>query len=102
MIPMGLLKGPKCHGPLRNLSPTKKVLMKIGIVKAMKAANAATLKIAPMAMLPANIRQRRRHPMVVLNQTALTGVRVVLLTRLIHHEAGKHSSLAYANVTCKR
>ena len=37
--------------------------------------------------------------MMTLNQTALTGVRVRLLTRLIQKEAGKQSSRAYAKVT---
>ncbi len=39
-------------------------------------------------------------PMMVLNQTALTGVRVCRLTFLVIGDSGpKHSSREYANVT---
>lgn len=36
--PMGIENLPRCQGPLRNLSPTKKMRMKIGITKATNAA----------------------------------------------------------------
>lgn len=52
MQPMGILKTPKFHGPGRKRLPTKKTRMKIGVVKATKAAQAPMLKMAPMAMLP--------------------------------------------------
>ena len=35
MMPEAMLKRPRCHGPRRKRLPTKKVLMKMGIVKAM-------------------------------------------------------------------
>lgn len=72
--PIGLLNLPKCHGPRRNRSPTKKVLMKIGTVKATIAEMAPTLKIAPIAIAPPKIRRRRTIPTATLNHTALTGV----------------------------
>lgn len=117
--PIGLLKTPKCHGPLRKLSPTKKVLIRIGVVKATyceRAARAAISiaekvkgkighnppameKMAPIVTLPPNMRQQRRIPMIVLIITALTGVLVVGFTFLIHDDIGKQSSLAYAKVT---
>ena len=74
IIPIGLLNLPKCHGPRRKRSPTKNVLMKIGMVKATNAAIAPTEKMAPMATGPANIKQSKQIPTLVLNQTALTGV----------------------------
>lgn len=74
--------------------PTKKIRMKIGIVNATKAATAAMEKRALMAMGPAKIRLTMRQPIVVLNQTALTGVCVWRFTRLMMCEAGKQSSRA--------
>lgn len=68
--------------------------MKIGIVKATKAATAPIEKRAPAASGPPKISNVMQMPTTVLNQTALTGVLVCLLTRLIHHEKGKHSSRA--------
>jgi hypothetical protein len=50
--------------------------MKMGVVKATNAAQAPMLKIAPMATGPAKMSNRQAQPMAVLNQTALTGVRV--------------------------
>ena len=85
---------PKCQGPGRNRLPTRNVRMVIGIVKATKAAIAAMLKIAPIAMRPPNIRKVRQMPMTVLNQTALTGVCVCLLTLFQMRESGKQSSRA--------
>lgn len=99
IMPIGLLNLPKCHGPRRKRSPTKNVLMKIGIVKATYAAMAPTEKIAPIATGPPKIKRSKQMPIVVLNQTALTGVYVILLTLLIHQEPGKQPSRAYAKVT---
>jgi hypothetical protein len=48
--------------------------MAMGMVKETKAAQAPMLNIAPMARSPPKIRRRRRMPIVVLSQTALTGV----------------------------
>jgi hypothetical protein len=50
--------------------------MAMGIANETKAAQAPMLNIAPMARSPPKIRRRRRTPIVVLSQTALTGVRV--------------------------
>lgn len=97
--PMGTLNFPRCHGPRRKRLPTKKTRMKIGIVKATKAATAAIEKSAPAAREPPKMSNVMRIPMTVLNHTALTGVRVCLLTRLIQNEKGKQSSRAYAYVT---
>lgn len=66
----------------------------MGMENATKAATAAMEKRAPMAMGPAKIRLTMRHPIMVLNQTALTGVRVWRFTRLMMCEAGKQSSRA--------
>src|SRR5271155_4565768 len=74
--PMIKLNLPRCHGPRRKRLPTKKVRMKMGMVKATKAAMAAMLKIAPIATLPPKMSRVRQIPMTVLNQTALTGVLV--------------------------
>lgn len=98
-LPMYMLYFPKFHGPALNRLPTKKTRMKIGIVKATKAATAAMENRAPAASGPPNIRNVIQMPRVVLNQTALTGVCVCLFTRLIHQEQGKQPSRAYANVT---
>lgn len=92
--PIGILSLPRFQGPARNLFPTKKTLMKIGIVNATKAATAAIEKMAPMATGPPKIRSVRQMPMTVLNHTALTGVFVILLTRLSQKEQGKQSSRA--------
>ena len=93
-LPMYMLKGPKFQGPGLNLLPTKKTRIKIGIVKATKAATAAIENRAPAASGPPKTRSVMRMPSVVLNQTALTGVWVCLLTRFIHQEKGKQSSRA--------
>ena len=92
--PMYMLKGPRFQGPARNLFPTKKTRMKIGIVNATKAATAAIENSAPAASGPPKTRRVMRMPSVVLNQTALTGVRVCLFTLFIHQEQGKQSSRA--------
>jgi len=52
IAPIGRLKRPRFQGPGRKRLPTKKTRMKIGVVKAMKAAQAAMLKTAPMATSP--------------------------------------------------
>ena len=92
--PMYMLKGPRFQGPARNLFPTKKTRMKMGIVNATKAATAAIENSAPAASGPPKTRRVMRMPSTVLNQTALTGVRVCLFTLLIHQEQGKQSSRA--------
>lgn len=92
--PIGRLNLPRFHGPGLNLLPTKNTRMKIGIVKATNADTAAIEKIAPMAISPAKMSKVMRIPMVVLNQTALTGVCVCLFTRLMICEAGKQPSRA--------
>lgn len=97
--PMDMLNLPRFHGPGLNLFPTKKTRMKIGVVKATKAAHAPMLKIAPMVRLPPNINKSSKHPIPVLSQTALTGVRVCTLTCFQRFDKGKQSSRAYANVT---
>lgn len=97
--PIGMLNLPRFHGPGRKRSPTKNTRMKIGILKAVYAATAPMEKSAPAATGPEKMSRDRRMPMAVLNQTALTGVNVCLLTRLIQNEAGKQSSRAYAKVT---
>jgi hypothetical protein len=43
IMPIGMENLPRCHGPGRNLLPTKNTRMKIGIV------NALSSKLAPMA-----------------------------------------------------
>ena len=93
-LPMYMLQRPKFQGPGLNLLPTKKTRMKIGIVKATKAATAAMENSAPAASSPPKTRRVMRMPSVVLNQTALTGVCVCLFTRFIHQEKGKQSSRA--------
>lgn len=92
--PIGILNFPRFQGPGLNLFPTKKTRMKMGVVKATKAAQAPMLKMAPMAMLPPKMRRSSRQPMVVLNQTALTGVCVRVLTCFQNLERGKQSSRA--------
>ena len=72
--PIGILALPRFHGPGLNRFPTKNTLMKIGMVNATKAATAAIEKIAPMATVPPNMSSVMAIPMVVLNQTAFTGV----------------------------
>ncbi len=74
--------------------PTKKTRMKMGMVNATYAAMAPTEKMAPMATEPAKMRKRIQIPILQLNHTALTGVRVRGLTFLIQNEAGKQSSRA--------
>ena len=93
-LPMYMLKGPKFQGPALNRLPTKKTRMKMGMVKATKAATAAMENSAPAAIEPPKTRRTIRMPSTVLNQTALTGVWVCRLTRFIHHEQGKQSSRA--------
>lgn len=73
-LPMYMLYLPKFHGPALNLFPTKKTLMKMGIVNATKAATAAMEKSAPAASSPPKMRKVMQMPRPVLNQTALTGV----------------------------
>ena len=68
--------------------------MKIGMVKATKAPTAAMEKRAPIAMGPPKMSRTMRVPMMVLSQTALTGVWVWRFTRLMIWEAGKQSSRA--------
>ena len=94
MQPIGMLKRPRFHGPARNLLPTKKTRMKIGVVKATKAAMAPMLKMAPMAYWPPKMSSRSRMPMTLLNHTALTGVSVRVLTCFQYFESGKQSSRA--------
>ena len=93
-LPIYMLKGPKFQGPALNRLPTKNTRMKIGIVNATNAATAAIENRAPAASGPPKTRRVMRMPSVVLNQTALTGVWVYLLTRFIHQEHGKQSSRA--------
>ena len=85
---------PRFQGPGLNLLPTKKTRMQIGIVKATKAPVAAIEKSAATATGPPKIRSVASIPITVLKQTALTGVRVRWLTRLIHQEHGKQPSRA--------
>ena len=66
----------------------------MGIVKATKAAIAPTEKSAPIATSPANMRKRSNSPIITLNQTALTGVLVVVLTRDQWRDRGKQPSRA--------
>jgi len=49
ILPMGMLYLPKFQGPGLNLLPTRNTRMKIGIVKATKAATAAIENRAPAA-----------------------------------------------------
>ncbi|KAL9103530.1 MAG: hypothetical protein Q9163_001448 [Psora crenata] len=72
--PIGVLNFPRFHGPARNLLPTKKTRMKIGIVKATNAPRAVIEKRAPTGIAPPKIRRVMRIPMTVLSQTALTGL----------------------------
>ena len=99
VAPIGVLNFPKFHGPGRNLLPTRKTLIKIGIVKATKAATAPIEKSAPTARAPPNIKKVMRIPMPTFHQTALTGVLVLVFTCEIHPENGKQPSRAYAKVT---
>ena len=99
VTPTGMLKRPRFQGPALNLLPTKKTRMKIGVVNATNAAQAPILKMAPIATGPPKISKRQRTPIAVLNHTALTGVRVYLLTCFQILERGKQSSRAYAKVT---
>lgn len=52
MQPIGMLRRPRFQGPGRNLFPTKKTRMKIGVVKATNAAQAPIEKMAPIASSP--------------------------------------------------
>lgn len=72
--PIGMLALPKFQGPGLNRFPTKNTRMKIGIVKATKAATAAMENRAPTARGPPKIKRSMQMPTLVLNQTALTGV----------------------------
>ena len=92
--PIGPLNFPKFQGPGRNRPPTTNTRMAIGMVKATKAAIAPTEKSAPMATSPAKINRRRASPTRTLNQTAFTGVLVVLLTRDQYRDPGKQPSRA--------
>lgn len=74
--PIGRLNRPKFHGPGRKRFPTKNTRMKIGMVKATKAATAPMEKRAPAGTGPAKMRRVRAMPMALLNHTALTGVLV--------------------------
>ena len=93
-LPITRLYRPRCQGPARKRFPTKKTRMKIGVVKAKKAASAPMEKMASIAAPPAKMRRRTRQPMAVLNQTALTGVLVFWLTCFQMRERGKQSSRA--------
>jgi len=73
-MPIGRLALPRFQGPFLNRLPTKNTRMKMGIVKATYAATAAIEKRAPAASGPPNIKSTMSIPIVVLNQTALTGV----------------------------
>jgi hypothetical protein len=68
--------------------------MAMGMVKETKAAQAPMLNIAPMARSPPKIRRSRSVPIVVLSQTALTGVCVWVFTWRQWRERGKQSSRA--------
>jgi hypothetical protein len=92
--PIGRLNIPKFQGPGRNRPPTTKTRIAIGIVKATKAAIAPTEKSAPIATSPAKMRRRRASPTSTLNQTAFTGVLVVLFTRDQYRDPGKQPSRA--------
>ena len=74
--PTGRLNRPKFQGPGRKRFPTKNTRMKIGMVKATKAATAPMEKRAPADTGPAKMRRVRGMPMALLNHTALTGVLV--------------------------
>ncbi len=97
MHPIGMLSFPKFQGPGRNRLPTKKTLMKMGVVKATKAASAPMLKMAPMARFPPKIRRSRQQPTALLNQTALTGVWVTVLTCFQYLEKGKQPSCNFVS-----
>ena len=93
-----MLSFPKFQGPGRNRLPTKNTLMKMGVVKATKAASAPMLKMAPMARLPPKISRSRQQPTALLNQTALTGVWVTVLTCFQYLENGKQPSYKYISI----
>lgn len=68
--------------------------MKMGMVKATNAAMAPMENKAPAASSPPKMRTVMARPMMVLNQTALTGVRVCRLTLFVIWDKGpKHPSL---------
>lgn len=92
--PMNMLYLPRFQGPGLNRSPTKNTRIDIGIVKATNAAIAPIENKAPTARGPPKISKVIRIPTHVLNQTAFTGVSVVLLTRLIQEEPGRQPSRA--------
>lgn len=92
--PTGMLARPRFHGPARKRLPTKKTRMKIGVVKAKKAASAPMLKMASIAAPPAKMSSRTRQPIAVLNQTAFTGVFVFGCTFFQSEDSGKQSSRA--------
>jgi len=92
--PIGILQRPRFQGPGRKRLPTKNTRMKIGVVKATKAAQAPMLKMAPMASSPPKMRSRSTLPMALLNHTALTGVCVCRFTRLQYLDKGKQPSRA--------
>lgn len=91
-VPIGVLNFPRCHGPLRNLSPTKKMRIMMGMVKATYAAIAAMENKAPAAMGPPKMRRVERMPMVMFAMTAFTGVLVCGFTCFQMCERGKQSS----------
>jgi hypothetical protein len=68
------------NSPGRNLSPTTNSFSAIGMIKAVYCAMAPMLKTAPMATGLANMSRPSRAPIVMTNQTALTGVLVYRLT----------------------
>src|SRR3569833_953568 len=98
-VPTTGLHLPRFHGPGRNLLPTKKVRIVMGIVKATQAPMAPTEKMAPMATGPANSSSVSSDPMTALHQTAMPGVLVAEFTFSQYRDSGKHPSRAYANVT---
>src|SRR5689334_18796326 len=104
--PIGIENFPRFHGPGRNLLPTKKTRMKMGIVNALqshdqqshlqtptsiptsgkdssthtKAAIAPIENSAPIAKSPPKISSSNRIPIAQLNHTAFAGVCVYLFT----------------------
>ena len=74
IMPTGIESFPRFQGPGRKRLPTKNTRMKMGVVKATKAAMAPIENIAPAARGPPKMRRSMRQPTEVLNHTALTGV----------------------------
>lgn len=73
-MPVGIDRRPRFQGPGRNLLRVKATRMKVGVVKATKAAMAPMEKRAPAARVPPKIRRSIMQPRVVFSQTALTAV----------------------------